>query len=179
MTLHLKRGFDRDLLRDVLLGLKATRAVRPSGCQPTSFCDEAVDMRKSFEGLSALVEAAFPGKLLTGALFLFPNRRRPLIKILNWEGDGFTIWYKRLEQGTFPECFQACRQLSRQQVVMLLDGIDRIIGQPPGRRMAQRWLSRKLWSVDGYSERHNNCGFFYDEKGVDGTTIDSEGKQIG
>ena len=59
-------------------------------------------MRKSFEGLSALVEAAFPGKLLTGALFLFLNRRRNLIKVLNWEGDGFAIWYKRLETGNVP-----------------------------------------------------------------------------
>ena len=80
-------------------------------------------MRKSFEGLSALVEAAFPGKLLTGALFLFLNRRRNLIKVLNWEGDGFAIWSKRLEQGTFPDCFHDCGQLSRQQFVMLLEGI--------------------------------------------------------
>jgi transposase len=56
-------------------------------------------MRKSFEGLSTLVDAAFPGKLLTGALFLFLNRRRNLIKILVWDGDGFAIWYKRLERG--------------------------------------------------------------------------------
>jgi len=80
-------------------------------------------MRKSFEGLSALVEAAFPGQLLTGSLFLFLNRRRNLIKVLNWEGDGFAIWYKRLEQGTFSQCFQSHRQLSRQQFVMLLEGI--------------------------------------------------------
>jgi transposase len=97
--------------------------VHPSGCQPIFLYDDAVDMRKSFEGLSALVEAAFPGKLLTGSLFLFLNRRRNLIKILNWEGDGFAIWYKRLEKGTFPECFQGHRQLSRQQFVMLLEGI--------------------------------------------------------
>jgi len=42
--------------------------VRPTGCQPILLYDQAVDMRKSFEGLSALVEAAFPGKLLTGSL---------------------------------------------------------------------------------------------------------------
>ena len=97
--------------------------MHPSGCQPIFLYDDAVDMRKSFEGLSALVEAAFPGKLLTGSLFLFLNRRRNLIKILNWEGDGFAIWYKRLEKGTFPGCFQGRRQLSRQQFVMLLEGI--------------------------------------------------------
>ena len=80
-------------------------------------------MRKSFEGLSTLVDTAFPGKLLTGSLFLFFNRRRNLIKILYWEGDGFAIWYKRLEVGTFPDCFRECHQLSRQQFVMLLEGI--------------------------------------------------------
>jgi len=80
-------------------------------------------MRKSFEGLSTLVDAAFPGKLLTGALFLFLNRRRNLIKILVWDGDGFAIWYKRLERGTFPDCFSGCRELTRQQFVLLLEGI--------------------------------------------------------
>jgi transposase len=80
-------------------------------------------MRKSFEGLSTLVDAAFPGKLLTGSLFLFLNRRRNLIKILSWEGDGFVIWYKRLEQGTFSGCFNGRPELSRQQFVLLLEGV--------------------------------------------------------
>ncbi len=97
--------------------------MRPPGCQPIFLYDEAVDMRKSFEGLGALVESAFPGQLLTGSLFLFLNRRRNLIKVLNWEGDGLAIWYKRLEQGTFPDCFHGHRQLNRQQFVMLLEGI--------------------------------------------------------
>jgi transposase len=80
-------------------------------------------MRKSFEGLSTLVETAFPDKLLTGSLFLFLNRRRNLIKILYWEGDGFAIWYKRLELGTFSVCFNGQSDLSRQQFVLLLEGI--------------------------------------------------------
>lgn len=80
-------------------------------------------MRKSFEGLSALVDAAFPGKLLSGSLFLFLNRRRTLIKVLYWEGDGFAIWYKRLEQGRFSGCFSGRQELSRQQFVLLLEGI--------------------------------------------------------
>lgn len=80
-------------------------------------------MRKSFEGLSTLVDTAFPGKLLTGSLFLFLNRRRNLIKILYWEGDGFVIWYKRLERGTFSGCFGGRLELSRQQFVLLLEGV--------------------------------------------------------
>ncbi len=97
--------------------------MRLSGCQPIHLYDQPVDMRKSFEGLSALVEAAFPGKLLTGSLFLFLNRRRNLIKILYWEGDGFAIWYKRLEQGSFPDCFGDRDVLTRQQFVLLLEGV--------------------------------------------------------
>jgi transposase len=80
-------------------------------------------MRKSFEGLSRLIEASHPGNLLTGALFLFLNRRRNLIKILHWDGDGFVIWYKRLEQGTFSGCFAGQDELSRQQFTMLLEGV--------------------------------------------------------
>ena len=85
--------------------------------------DKAVDMRKSFEGLSRIVEASFPGKLLTGSLFLFLNRNRNLIKILYWEGDGFAIWYKRLEEGTFSSCFNNKTELSRQEFTMLLEGV--------------------------------------------------------
>jgi transposase len=97
--------------------------MRPSGCTAIHLYDQAVDMRKSFEGLSVLVEAAFPGQLLTGSLFLFLNRRRNLIKILYWEGDGFAIWYKRLEKGTFSSCFSGRRTLTRQQFVLLLEGV--------------------------------------------------------
>lgn len=97
--------------------------MRPCGCQPIHLYDQPVDMRKSFEGLSALVEAAFPGRLLTGSLFVFLNRRRNLIKILYWEGDGFAIWYKRLEQGSFPDCFGGRDVLTRQQFVLLLEGV--------------------------------------------------------
>ena len=80
-------------------------------------------MRKGFEGLGQLVEYAYPGQLLSGALFLFLNRRRNLIKILSFEGDGFVIWYKRLEKGTFSRCFNGEKKLSRQQFLMLLEGV--------------------------------------------------------
>lgn len=97
--------------------------MRPFGLNQIHLYDQAVDMRKSFEGLSQLIECSYPGKLLTGALFLFFNRRRNLIKILYWEGDGFAIWYKRLEQGTFSGCFNDHKALSRQQFTMLLEGV--------------------------------------------------------
>lgn len=97
--------------------------MRPFGLNRIHLYDQAVDMRKSFEGLSRIIEDSYPGKLLTGALFLFLNRRRNLIKILYWEGDGFAIWYKRLEQGTFSTCFNGHDNLSRQQFTMLLEGV--------------------------------------------------------
>lgn len=97
--------------------------MRPFGLNQIHLYDQSVDMRKSFEGLSRLIECSYPGKLLTGALFLFFNRRRNLIKILYWEGDGFAIWYKRLEQGTFSSCFNGHKELSRQQLTMLLEGV--------------------------------------------------------
>jgi transposase len=97
--------------------------LRPAGIHRIFLYDRSIDMRKSFEGLSQLIEVSYPGKLLTGALFLFLNRRRDLIKILHWDGDGFVIWYKRLELGTFSGCFTGHYELSRQQFTMLLEGI--------------------------------------------------------
>ena len=62
---------------------------------------EAVDLRKSFDGLSGLVSQAFPREnLLSGHLFLFLNKRRDRIKILHWDADGLVIWYKKQE----PDC---------------------------------------------------------------------------
>ena len=83
----------------------------------------AVDMRKSFDGLAALVNSAFPGKLLTGGLFVFVNRRRNLLKLLYWDGDGLAQWYKRLEKGTFRVAADGRTDLTRREFVMLLEGI--------------------------------------------------------
>lgn len=95
----------------------------PSGTSKIFLFNIAVDMRKSFEGLSVLVDEYFPGELLTGALFVFINRRRTHVKILCWEGDGFVLWYKRLEKGTFPNCFNKHVRLERRQLSMLLEGV--------------------------------------------------------
>lgn len=58
------------------------------------FCTRSVDMRKSFDGLSGLVEECFRQDLLDGHLFLFVNRRRDRIKVLYFDHDGLAIWYK-------------------------------------------------------------------------------------
>lgn len=97
--------------------------MRPFGATRIFLYDHPVDMRKSFEGLGLLVDRNYPGTLLSGSLFLFLNRSRTLIKVLYWDGDGFAIWYKRLESGTFSACFSGQTELSRQQFTLLLEGV--------------------------------------------------------
>lgn len=58
-------------------------------------------MRKSFDGLAAATINLLGQKPNSGHYFIFISKRRKLIKILNWEGDGYAIWSKRLEQGQF------------------------------------------------------------------------------
>ena len=59
------------------------------------------DMRKSFDGLCGIVTSQMSLNALNGSVFIFMNRRRTQVKLLLWEGDGFSIYYKRLEKGTF------------------------------------------------------------------------------
>lgn len=85
-------------------------------------CQYPVSMRKSFNGLSADVEALFPNELLSGAFFIFLNRQKDHMKILFWDGDGLVIWYKRLEKGSFS--YQTgTKTLDRKAFLMFLEGI--------------------------------------------------------
>ena len=83
-----------------------------------------VDMRKSFDGLSALVARSFPGQLFSGSLFVFVNRRRTMLKVLGWHEDGLAIWYKRLESGTFRVTDNGRMQLTRREFLLLLEGVS-------------------------------------------------------
>lgn len=64
-------------------------------------CKDPVDMRLSFDGLAGMVQTHFGMNALNGHLFVFFSRRRDRMKILAWEIDGFALYYKRLERGTF------------------------------------------------------------------------------
>lgn len=79
-------------------------------------------MNKSFEGLSHLIEQTFPGKILTGSHFIFLNKRKTHIKILTWEQDGYAIYYKRLEQGTYLTKNQP-QKIQRKQLLLILEGV--------------------------------------------------------
>ena len=82
-----------------------------------------VSMRKSFEGLSCIVQDAFPDELLSGAFFIFINRKKDHIKVLCWDNDGLAIWCKRLEKGTFSYKPNGSHLISRKEFLMLLEGI--------------------------------------------------------
>ena len=87
------------------------------------FHNRPVNMRKSFEGLSALVEENFPGELLTGALFIFLNRKKDHLKVLFWDKDGFCLWSKRFEKGTFSRAWDSDPNLDWTTFFLLLEGV--------------------------------------------------------
>jgi transposase len=91
-------------------------------------CVSACDMRKSFDGLHALVTQSMELDAFAGHLFVFANRRRDRIKILYWDRDGFAVWAKRLEEGTYAMPFgdlaERRREITAAELGALLSGID-------------------------------------------------------
>lgn len=84
---------------------------------------ESVNMRKSFEGLCAIVEQFLKEEPTSGAFFVFLNRQKNKMKVLYWDSDGFAIWYKRLEKGRFPLKSSGKIAMNRKEFLMLLEGI--------------------------------------------------------
>jgi len=99
-------------------------------------CTTPADMRKGFDTLAALVREHLGHDPLSGHLFLFVGRSKDRLKILYWDADGFALWYKRLEEGTFrlPSVKIANStssspagmsvELKASELAMLLEGID-------------------------------------------------------
>jgi transposase len=85
-----------------------------------------VDMRKSFDGLAEVVRSFLGRDPLGGNVFVFRNRSSERVKILWWDGDGLTIYYKRLERGTFrfPASNERSVAIDSAQLLRLLDGLE-------------------------------------------------------
>jgi transposase len=88
---------------------------------------QPADMRKSFDGLSGLVQNNLESNPCNGDVFIFINRRRDKIKLLHWQGISYTLYYKRLEKGTFelPEYDSGVGSITLDyaQMVMIVDGL--------------------------------------------------------
>lgn len=85
-----------------------------------------VNMRKSFDGLAAIVLDVLKQNPLSNHLFVFRNRAADKVKVLWWDRNGFSIYYKRLEKGRFkfPKLNRTSITLTQQELELLLDGID-------------------------------------------------------
>jgi len=110
-------------------------------------CLTACDMRKSFDGLHALVREYLELDAFAGHLFVFTSRRRDRVKIFYWDRDGFAVWSKRLEEGTYAVRFgdgeeERRREITAQELGALLSGID--LQQATQRRRYQRSIKNKV-----------------------------------
>lgn len=87
---------------------------------------EATDMRKSFNGLSGLVQNKIGVNITSGDVFIFLNKRRTMMKLLKWERGGFVLFIKRLERGTFRVSEindRTSNQLKYSDLVLLVEGV--------------------------------------------------------
>jgi len=89
---------------------------------------EPTDLRRSYDGLSAMVDGTFGKQAMSGDLFIFMNRRANQVRILFWDRDGYVIMMKRLEEGTFRRTKTAqgesIVEIDAGELAMLLEGID-------------------------------------------------------
>ena len=76
----------------------------------------ATDMRAGFERLSRLVQEKLNLSVISGGIYVFVSRCRRRVKLLYWDSDGYALWYKRLEAGTF--------RISEKDGVEKLTGVD-------------------------------------------------------
>jgi transposase len=83
-------------------------------------------MRNGFDGLSGVVRNHLKKNPVSGDVFIFINKTRTHIKLLYWDGDGFAMFYKRLEKGRYslPAHSELSKQMKREELLMLLEGLS-------------------------------------------------------
>lgn len=89
-------------------------------------CCRTVDMRNGFDGLAGIVRNHLKKDPISGDIFIFMNKTRTHIKLLYWDGDGFALFYKRLERGRYalPAHHELSKQIKREELLMLLEGLS-------------------------------------------------------
>jgi len=111
-----------------MISLPSLGALDQAAPLPIWLAAQPTDMRCGFDRLAELAAAVTGDDPLSGQLFLFRGRRGDRLKILYWDRDGYALWYKRLEQGTFKppriDAGQKSLRLRPSELAMLLDGID-------------------------------------------------------
>lgn len=85
---------------------------------------DPTDMRNGFDGLSGLVRQGLSKDPLSEDVFIFFNKRRSHVKLLLWEKDGFSIYHKRLERGTYELPASATIELRSDELMLILQGIS-------------------------------------------------------
>jgi len=86
---------------------------------------ESTDMRNGFDGLAGIVRNQLLRDPVSGDVFIFINKKRTHIKLLYWDGDGFCLFYKRLEKGRYSFLSDSTyKQLQRDELMMLLEGLS-------------------------------------------------------
>lgn len=111
-----------------MMGLPSLHALDRAQAARIWLGTEATDMRCGFDRLAERAGTVTGQDPLSGHLFVFRSRRGDRLKILLWDGDGFLLWYKRLEAGVFklPRVEEGKRsvELRASELAMVLDGID-------------------------------------------------------
>jgi transposase len=89
-------------------------------------CTNTIDIRNGFDGLAGIVRNTLEKDPISGDIFVFINKTRTHIKLLYWDGDGFALYYKRLEKGRYslPTHHALSKELHRNELLMLLEGLS-------------------------------------------------------
>ena len=111
-----------------MIGLPTLTSLDRSASTRIWLATSPADMRCGFDRLAELAQVVTNQNPMDGHLFLFRSRGGDRLKILLWERDGFVLWYKRLEEGTFKlpriEGDAGSVELRASELAMMLDGID-------------------------------------------------------